>query len=286
MPDPVNGAAVLDPPAPSAADWRPFLSDELKADPIVSGFAEKTDYKDIPSLIKGMAHAQHRMGSAINLPGKDAKPEDIQALKEKLYQSGVLPAPPTDVSAYNIQKPETMAEGTQWNDELAKSFGDTLLKHGASPALAQDMLALYEKALSGQVAALQGSAAESMAALKAEHGDKYDAAMEAGERLAQSIYKTPEEVEFFTKTGIGKHPLFLSVMTRLGLRAMQDSSFVDQVSAGAGSTTGAAAFEELTKIQTDPAHPMHKGFMANDPKVQEYISGLYRKAYPGTVTLG
>lgn len=286
MTDVATGSAVLDAPAPAAADWRPFLTDDLKADPIVSGFAEKTDYHDIPSLIKGMAHAQHRMGSAINLPGKDAKPEEIQALKDKLYQSGVLAAPPADVSAYNLQKPETLVEGTQWNEALAQSFGDTLLKHGASPALAQELLALYGTAMSGQVAALQGSASESIAALKAEHGEQYEAAMEAGERLAQSIYKTPEEVEFFTKTGIGKSPAFLSVMTRLGLRAMQDSSFVDQLSAGAGSTTGAAAFEELTKIQTDPAHPMHKGFMVNDPNVQAHISGLYRQAYPGTVTLG
>lgn len=286
MTDVANGSAVLDQSVPSTADWRPFLNDDLKADPVVSGFAEKTNYKDIPSLIKGLAHAQHRMGSAINLPGKDAKPEEIQALKDKLYQSGVLAAPPTDVSVYNLQKPETLAVGTQWNDALAKSFGDTLLKHGASPEFAQDMLALYGTAMSGQVAALQVSAAESVAALRSEHGEQYEAAMEAGERLAQSIYKTPEEVAFFAKTGLGKHPAFLSVMTRLGLRAMQDSSFVDQVSAGAGSTTGAAALEELTKIQTDSTHPMHKGFMANDPKVQEHISGLYRKAYPGTVTLG
>lgn len=279
-PDPVSNGSV------PSSDWRPFLGDDLKADPVVSAWSEKTDYKDIPSLIKGMAHAQHRMGSAVNIPGKDAKPEDVQAFKQKLIESGVLPAPPADVSVYNIQKPETLAEGTQWNDGLAKSFGDTLFKHGASPEMAKDMLALYAQALGGQMEALKISGAESLASLKAEHKEKFDEHMEAGERLAQSIFKTPEEVEFFKRTGLGTHPQFQSVMMRLGANAMQDSSFVDSLSSQSGASTGHQVYEELARIQTDKTHPMHMGYKQNDPKVMEHISALYRKTFPGTVELG
>jgi hypothetical protein len=277
-----SGAAV----APSPADWRPFLSDELKADPVVSEWATKTDYKDIPSLIKGFAHGQKRFGSAINLPGKDAKPEEMQALKQKLMEAGVMPTPPTDVSVYKITKPEKLADGLGWNDELAKSFGDTLLKHGASPDLAKDMLALYETALTGVQTTLNTTAEASLAALKAEHGEKFDERMEAGERLAQQIFTDPDEIEFFKATGVGRSPRFQSIMMRLAPLAMQDSSFVSSLSASSGSGTSSQAFEELQKIQTDKTHPMHVGYTQNDPKVMEHIMGLYRKAHPGTVELG
>lgn len=42
---------------------------------------------------------------------------------------------------------------------------------------------------------------------------------------------------------------------------------------------GEAAKAENVAIMTDPNHPMYEGFRRNDPRVNDYIDGLYRKAY-------
>lgn len=107
---------------PSASDWRGHLTDDLKADPVVSGWAEKASEKDIPSIIKGYAHAQKRMGSAINLPGKDAKPEELTALRSKLYESGVFAAPPVKPEEYGLADPGNLPEGVRFSPELAGSL--------------------------------------------------------------------------------------------------------------------------------------------------------------------
>lgn len=266
------------PPSPAPADWRTHVTDELKADPVVADFTAKSDYKDIPSLIKGMAHAQKRMGTATFLPGKDAKPEEVAAFKQRLYDAGVIPAPPKDVAAYNIKAPEKLADGVRWNDDLAKNFGETLLKHGASPELAKDMLALYEKALTGTMAALKTTKEENLAKLKAEHGAQFDEKMEMAERLAQGIFDK-ETYQFFDETGIGRDTRFLNVLMKLAPLAMQDSSFMDSIPVEGGQMTGEEVTAELTAIMTDPKHAMYEGYRRRDPAVNRYIDSLYRRAY-------
>lgn len=269
-----------EPVTPNPSDWRTHLSDELKADPIVKGWSEKASEKDIGSVIKSLAHAQHKMGTAVNLPGKDAKPEDVTAFKQKLIDSGVLPAPPKDVSFYGTLKPEKLPDGLQWDDATASAFANTLLKHGASKELAQELLALHEQVVMGQQKMLATTAEESTKVLKAEFGDKYDEYFEAANRLAQAMFKTEEEITFFNETGIGRSPSFLAPLMRLAPLAMQDSSFVDSLSKSMGEITGHAALAEYTDIMSNPKNPMHEGYNKSDPNVMAHISELYRKAYP------
>lgn len=272
-----NGAA--------AADWRPFLTDELKADPIVSKWAEKASEKDIPSILKTQAHLSSRMGSAISLPGKDAKPEEIQALRAKLYEAGVFQAPPGTPEEYGITKGD-LPEGLGWNDENAKALATVLHKHGVPKAAAAELLALHHQSLVNALPSLKVNREESLAKLKAEHGEKYEERVEMVKRMMNGIVKDPQELAILESSGLADHPGFLSVLLRLAPLAMQDSSFTESLASSGGSATGQQAREELVKIQTDQAHPMHLGYKQNDPKVMEHILDLYRKAYPGNVELG
>lgn len=273
---PVQPAA---PAAPAPGDWRTFLSDDLKADPVVSGWAEKTDYKDVPSLIKGFAHAQKRMGSAINLPGKDAKPEDVQALRAKLYEAGVFQAPPADPKEYELNKPEMLPEGLRWSDELSGKFATVLHKHGVPKAAVADLMPLYLEALGASAKSLKVDQEKAFASLKAEHGEKYDERVEMVKRMTQGIFQDAEEIDFFEQTGIADHPKFLSVMMRLAPLAMQDSSFIDSIPTKGGEMTAEAVREEYHKIMTDPKHPMYEALRRRDPKAEQYVNDLYRKAY-------
>lgn len=280
MGDEVNaGSAVV----PSPADWRTHLSDELKADPVVSSWAEKATEKDIGSVLKSHAHLSKRMGSAVNLPGKDAKPDEVAAFKQRLIEAGVVPAPPKDISVYGNLKPEKLPEGLSWDDATAKTFGETLLKHGASKELAQELIALHEKVLLGTQQTLSTAREASLAKLKAEHGEKYDERMEMAERLAQGIFTDPEEVKFFEETGIGRSPRFQSVMMRLAPLAMQDSSFVESLSQQTGSISGQSALAEYADIISNEKNERHAGWKRSDPQVMQYVTELYRKAYPGNI---
>jgi len=268
-----NGQAAV-------ADWKPYLTDELKADPIVAGWAEKASEKDIPSLIKGLAHSTKRMGSAITLPGKDAKPEEMQGLKQKLYEAGVFSAPPADPKEYGIAKPENLPDGLGWNDDLASKFAQTLHKHGAPKGLAADLLPLYQEAILGAQTVFKTDQAAGLAALKQEFGDQFDSRKDATTRMIGEIFKDEAELQLFNQLGLGDHPKFLSVLMRLAPSFLQDSSYQPDAGQG-GAGEGSAPREELAKIMHDTSHPMHAGYwrQPQDPKVMEHIDKLYQQAY-------
>jgi hypothetical protein len=264
-----------------ATDWRPHLTAELQADPIVKTWADKASEKDITSLIKTVAHGQHRMGSAINLPAKDAKPEEVAALRTKLIESGVIPAAPKDRAEYGLTKMDKLPENLRWSDELAGKFGDTLLKHGIPKAALDDLMPLYMEALTGSVKALAVDREKAMAKLQQDHGEQYGPRKEAVGRMAHAIFQTPEELQLFEELGLADHPGFLSVMLRLAPLAMQDSSFMNNIPSKGGEISGEDARSELAKIISDKEHPHHAGFkkIPIDPKTDAYVQDLYRKAY-------
>lgn len=272
--DEQNGTAV--------ADWKPFLTEELKADPIVADWASKASEKDTPSIIKSYAHLSKRMGGAINLPGKDAKPEEVQGLKAKLYEAGIFQAPPADPKEYGITKPEKLPDGLGWNDDLATKFAQTLHKHGAPKGLAADLLPLYQEAILGAQTVFKTDQEAGLAALKKEFGEQFDSRKEATSRMIGEIFKDEQELALFNQLGLGDHPKFLSVLMRIAPSYQPDSSY--QPDAGQGSGTGGEGpREELAKIMNDKTHPMHAGYwrQPQDPKVVEHIDNLYKKAYGG-----
>lgn len=277
-----GSAAVITQPV--ANDWRPHIPDEVKADPELSRVLQNAQEKDIPSLVKSFAHYERSKGTSIRLPGKDAKPEERTALRQRLYDAGVFEAPPGKPEEYAIAKPEKLPEGVEWSDELVGKLSTVLHKHGAPKALAADLLALHHEVLGGKAATLKTDYDAGMSALKKEHGDKYDERAEAVKRMIPQIFKTPEELAFFEQAGLGDHPGFLSVLLRIAPLAMSDSSFLSEIQRPGGEITGDAAREEVSKIMTDKDHPKHAGYWRQDPQVLAHIEELYRKAY-GTQTV-
>ena len=47
----------------------------------------------------------------------------------------------------------------------------------------------------------------------------------------------------------------------------------------ASNPAGLQAREELAKIMSDPAHPMHAGYKRNEKPVQDHLDAIYKKAY-------
>ncbi len=273
----------MDEPNPQPNDWRGHLTDELKADPVVSSWAEKASEKDIGSIIKGYAHAQKRMGSAINLPGKDAKPEELTALRTKLMESGVIAAPPAKPEEYGLADPGNLPDGVKWSPELAGKFASVLHKHGVPKAAVADLLPVYLEAIHGQATALKTDAQAKMDELRKEHGEKFDERWELADRLAKDIFKSEEEINFFAKSGAG--PLLYGPLLRLSHLASQDSSYIDSLGSSPVGGTPQEVQAELQKVLTDKTHPHYAGI--HGPTNTEayraadaYLQGLYEKAFP------
>lgn len=241
--------------------------------------------KDLPTLAKNYVEAQREIGRRVRIPGKDATPEDRQAFKAKLYETGVLTVPPASPQDYAITKPEDLPDGLGWTDELATELATTLHRHGVPKEAAADLLALHTKALLGAQTALRTSLETGLSALKTEFGDQFDSRMELATRLVPTLFKSEEELEFLERTGLANHPGFLGLIMRLAPLAQQDSSFMAGLSSStSGTMTGEHVRAEIAKIMSDTKHPDHAGYWKQDPAVMKKIEAMYQQAY-GTATV-
>lgn len=236
--------------------------------------------KDLTTLAKNYIESQREIGRRVRIPGKDAKPEEVQSFKTKLYEAGILQVPPASSQDYGIVKPEELPDGIAWNDDLATEFATVLHKHGAPKELAGELLTLYNKALFGAQEGLKTSLEQGMSALKMEFGDKFDERMELAKRLVPTLLKSDEELAFLERTGLANHPGFLGVIMRLAPLAQQDSSFMAGVNqSNNGTMTGEQVRAEIAKIMSDKNHPDHAGYWKQDPTVMKKIETLYQQAY-------
>lgn len=116
-------------PAPVSApdlNWRSYIPDDVKADNSFSPIIDKMSEKDIPSLVKTHLHLVRKMGSAITLPQKGAKAEEVgafldkivggfpkeeaAALKSALRKGAFLPQVPESPDKYEITTPAEVGE--------------------------------------------------------------------------------------------------------------------------------------------------------------------------------
>ena len=239
--------------------------------------------KDFASFVKAGYDAHREVGARIPVK-HDGKPESIAEWRKThmptLQKAGLLEAPPASPADYGVVKPENLPEGLSWDDARAEKYAGILHKFGVPKAIVPELMALHVEALTSAGLALKTSVEEGTRALKGEFGDKYDERVEDAKRLTAVLFKTPEELEFFEKTGLGNHPGFLGVIMRLAPLAMQDSSVAAGLgSKGDGGVTGDDVRKEMASIMNDPTNAKNKLYWAQDKATMEYVNELYKKAY-------
>jgi hypothetical protein len=247
--------------------------------------------KDLGSLIKMGYDAHREVGARVRIPSKD-KAEDVQAFKGKLYESGILEAPPGKPDDYQIEKPKELGENLKWDEALVSDFKTTLHKHGVPKGAAQDLINLHMKAMGTMTDSLLSQMGlkvdkdAATATLKNEFGDKYDVLRADAGRLANEIFKTPEELAFYENLGLADNPRFLSILMRIAPLTQQDSSFMpDTTRPGVGMNADAIR-AKLADIMGNPNNPKHKAWANRDPAVMADIEEDYKKVYgTGTVTI-
>ncbi len=126
----------------------PFEALSLEQD--TREWAVQRGYKSIEDVIK-TAHEQHKMlGNALRVPGKDAKPEELEAFYEKLGR-------PKTADEYDFKPPESLPENLPYDGERAKSFAETAHKLGLTKAQAA---AIHDWAVKNAVDDFTGATAQ------------------------------------------------------------------------------------------------------------------------------
>lgn len=263
------------------ATWHAQLPDTLtyedggKAVPLREHPAIK-ETADVPTLAKRFFDAHSEMGKRVRMPGKDAKPEEITAFKQKLSESGLIEGPPASPDKYNITKPEKLPDGVAWNDELAGNFKKTAHALGLTQKQAEGLLAFHAETLGSMGAVIKTSMAEGINALKAEWGNDYAAKTELAGRAGVAIFKdNPEALALFESSGLNNHPGFVKIMAKVGELLQEDGTTIPKTSAPAMDEEEKA----IGSIMSGTDAENYKKWKAGDPAIAERMRNFYAKKY-------
>lgn len=111
----------------------------------------KSGFKSVDDVVKSAYEQSKLLGNAVRVPGKDAKPEEVEAFYEKLGR-------PKTADEYDFRPPESLPETLPYDGERAKSFAGLAHKIGLSKAQAA---AVHDWAVENAVNDFNGYSAQS-----------------------------------------------------------------------------------------------------------------------------
>lgn len=111
----------------------------------------KSGFKSVDDVVKSAYEQSKLLGNAVRVPGKDAKPEEVEAFYEKLGR-------PKTADEYDFRPPESLPENLPYDGERAKSFAGLAHKIGLSKAQAA---AVHDWAVENAVNDFNGFSAQS-----------------------------------------------------------------------------------------------------------------------------
>ena len=259
-------------------DWRSAVSkDDLKK------HAER--FSTLDDVLQGNLDMRSKLSTAIIKPGKNAKPEEIQAWNKALgipdNQDGYQYVPAKEFEA-EFKAPEAQ--------ERLKSFNAVAHKAGLSAdgykaimdwrnaEIAKDQRAIVE--------ADKKFADDSEAALKKEWGKDYDRNKEFANRGAEALFKgdfkTFRELEMKDKRFLADHPVMVKAMAEFGRMTSEDGLGPVPMS-DSDMTSLRAQLEDLTAkkmdAQNDGKDAEAKRLHGEIIKISKRIAGT--RAYSG-----
>ena len=262
--------------APRSDDWTETLAPELKA------LAGHKGWRRPEDALRSYAHLERAFGAdKVALPGKDAKPEDWDALYARLGR----PAAPEQYDLAGVARPD----GMPWNAEGERAMLREMHAAGLSNRQARHLLSKYAEMQGGawSVAASNGArrVEEARSALRRDWGSAYDAKSDLANRAFRLAFgdgvEEARQLRLADGSFLGDHPALVRAFARLG------ESLAEHPMAGAKggahlSATPDEARAEIARMHgepatmralTDRAHPEYAVMVAKRDR-------LYRLAYP------
>jgi hypothetical protein len=244
------GEFVLDEAGEKVLYEPPSNSWETVQTLIPEEFKDEKMWENVPdteTLLKNYAHAQKRMGNAVNIPGEDASAEDKAEFFAKLGR-------PESAADYEVEFP-TLPEGTVWDEQAQNGFMQAAHEAGLNEAQVKGILGWY-----GEYQKDVGLAGdEAIGKVTEELTKEWGANFEGNVALAQKAVAKLGGVEFqavLDETGLGNHPDLIRAMARAG-RLMQEHNIISGEVQGVSNRDDAKT--KLSAIYADSGHPYWDG---------------------------
>ncbi len=295
-PAPAPAAVVANGAPAAAAPWYAPAESLKTSDPEIWQSFEKSvqsgGHKDWAGVAKHAISLEKRLGAAITLPGKDAKPEDVEKwgkdINDKVKGHGYAvvkasSAPPESPDKYEVKLdavPETLR-----SEPLIGEFRTIAHEEGLSQGAVSKLTALYEKMFTETVQpalAIDKEQSKKQFDQWAESVGKESKALQAfgGAWLRKNF--SEEEVGKLDKLGLGDHPALLKLIAQAGLDTGEDVSIIE---GEGGDSSVDTEFNDVVKMTSDPTHPDYKLWTSGnhqDPKwlaLEAKRDAAYKKKY-------
>ncbi|MCX7354764.1 MAG: hypothetical protein NTY59_08050 [Alphaproteobacteria bacterium] len=269
-------AETTAPTAETAVHWTGTLAPELKA------LAAHKGWRGPEDALRSYAHLERAFGAdKVALPGKDAKPEDWDALYTRLGR----PTAPEQYDLADVARPD----GMPWNAEGERAMLREMHAAGLSNRQARHLLSKYAEMQGGawSTAASHGArrVEDAQTALRRDWGAAFDAKSDLANRAFRLAFgdglDEARQLRLADSSFLGDHPSLVRAFARLG------ESLAEHPMAGAKggahlSATPEEARAEIARMHgepatmralTDRAHPEYAVMVAKRDR-------LYRLAYP------
>lgn len=237
-----------------APDWKQQIPESIRG--------EKTweKHKDIGSALQSLHHLEKKLGSAVNIPGENATPEEIASYREKI---GV----PKEANGYKYDTVKLPGEH-KWDEGGMGEFSGVAHKLGLTPDQHKGLLEYYGASLGYVHEANAKAYSDGEAALKTEWGSQFDENL----ALAGIGLKSYDESGAFkaslVEAGVANHPAVLKFLHGVGAEVGED-----RVANGEKKDimTKEEAERAIRAIEIDAKHALHnKKDPAHSDAVKQY----------------
>ncbi len=230
-------------------------------------------YKDIPSIVKTLKHAQSMVGAdKVVIPNKNSTPEDIHSFYLKLGKP---------VSQEDYNKSLGLNEETLKSADI-KGFSEMANTSNLLPEQAKGVLKWLqesnEKLSSDNQNKTDAQLAEDLTKLKSEWGASYEANVEKAKVAFKQISaKVPGAWEWMEKSNLSGDPMMLR-MFGLVSGLVKEGTIHGE---GPGQTGGTGDLQkDINTVMADLKHPYHDRNHPNHKIEVEQMNQRFAQLHP------
>ncbi len=262
--DPGTSSSAPAAPTPPSG-WRESLSEDIRGEKSFDVF-KGNDWNEVgPVMAKSFLAAEKMTGNAIKIPGKDAKPEEINAFFKKLGR-------PDKPEEYQYTKPTFVSKDIQWDGEMEKAFIGVAHKIGLNPQQVQELVNWQGNLMEGRATSARQQINATLGELKKEWGTDYERRLILGERAVREV-GGDGLVDLLERTGLGNNTILVKAFAQIGEILSEDGMIDGRIEGAMGADDIKSKLEGMLMDKTHPindlSHPGHKVAVEEYTKLTE-----------------
>lgn len=266
-------------------DWRASLGTDLAKEKVFDTIKAKDATEALPLIAQRFVAAEKMIGGSIQLPKKDAKPEDVAKWREaqfpKLVAAGLVQAPPKSASEYTLDPPKV--EGIpEMSEPRAEYWKQAFHKLGITQAQAQGLLEAQVQEMSQGLRLIDEKNQDAIDQVRDKWGAvlfdrRWALANRAVPVLAEAVGLDVAEVnKYLDATRKGNDPVLFQLLAAVGEALDEDQFFTGQ---DLGIGTPEEAKRKIEAMRADPKGPFMNDNHPRHAEAMAEMEGLYKLAY-------